>query len=491
MDKLSEIIDRFREEGVSFLENLYSFNKGNIHSDYISNSKTGLCCVKLASGRETLSLAASKVSKVIKNTDDFCQITAKQLGKGGKHGVPYIFDTMKKTKLVKVSKNITISKPKNWGKLPPSDLKSIMNLDRRSLTVCWLPEDYLDTTYVSLDEFTNETLIAGLIDYVWKNSNLVKPDSNFFYPYVIHESAAICGETITLGDILYTKQNKNLTGENLMEYCNLGNLADLPEKSEYYGIIKYETLEHPIFESEKYIPRYEQVLNDSIARAVLFHVIYAFHFLHNTLNFNHGDAKVSNIFLHKYKVETEIVWKGNLISNPFCAKLADYGKSSATFQTDKGPVRLFWEPEQTTTRLFRDSQKKIHPFVPEVRNDSYKTTDASTIVVYNRLRMMGIPYYKSYDVYMFLISFFLQPQNYYTLESYPGFRKAVWDTMWSHDPDSGIKVEKRIKKYIRTKYGTTDLLGTGILISILKNITLSCNITERLLDTLSEYKPKN
>lgn len=32
MDKLSEIIDRFREEGASFLENLYSFNKGNIHS---------------------------------------------------------------------------------------------------------------------------------------------------------------------------------------------------------------------------------------------------------------------------------------------------------------------------------------------------------------------------------------------------------------------------------------------------------------------------
>ena len=87
--------------------------------------------------------------------------------------------------------------------------------------------------------------------------------------------------------------------------------------------------------------------------------------------------------------------------------MADYGKSSATFQTDEGPVRLFWEPEQTTTKLFRDSQKKIHPFIPEIRNDTYKTTDASTIVVYNRLRMMGIPYYKSYDVYMFLISFFL------------------------------------------------------------------------------------
>lgn len=487
--QLSELIDKFVEEGKSTIEELYQFNKDNVYSEHISNIDSGLCCIKLAP-RHT----KPNINKKEKITS-FCQLTGVKLSEGGKHGVPYILEINRKNKLIKVSKNIHISKPKNWGKLPPADIKTLINLPsikKKDLSICWLPDDYIETIYISLDEFTNETLIAGIINHVWRTSKHSYLAANYFYTYVKHESAAICGDNIKLSDVTYTKQNKNISGINLMEYCNMGNLADLPDSyPEYYGKVKYETLEHPIFESKKYIPRYEQVLNDSIARAVLFHIIYTFHFLHNTLNFNHGDAKVSNIFLHKYKVETEIVWKGNLILSPFCAKLADYGKSSATFQTDQGPVRLFWEPEQTTTRLFRDSQKKIHPFVPEVRNDSYKTTDASTIVVYNRLRMMGIPYYKSYDVYMFLISFFLQPQNYYTLESYPGFRKAVWDTMWSHDPESGIKVEKRIKKYIRTKYGTTDLLGTGILISILKNITLSCNITERLLDTLSEYKPKN
>lgn len=478
--QLSEIIERFKEVGEPMIEELYSFEKNNVHSDYISNISTGLCCIKLESKKTNI---ASQ-----ENTFPLCQITGKKLGSGGKHGIPYIFDIDKKTKLVKLSKGITISKPKNWGKLPPTDLKVIMNLKSKSLNVCWLPDDYLDTIYIGLDEFTNETLIAAMIDYSWKKEKHTYFSSNFFYPYVSHESAAICGDNIIFNDIIYTKQNNNLSGENLMEYCNMGNLSDLPDKKEYYGKIKYDTLEHPIFESKKYIPKYEQVLKDNIARSVLFHVIYAFHFLHNKLNFNHGDAKISNVFLHAYKVNTEIAWGDNLIESPFCAKLADYGKSSATLKTNKDPVRLFWEPDNTVIKMFRDSQKLIHPFVPKVKDDTYETTDASTSVVYNRLRMMGVPYYKSYDVYMFLVSFFLQPQNYYILTSYSRFRKEVWDLIWMHDPESGKIVETRIKKHIRTKYGTTDLLGTGILISILRNVKLACNITEKLLDSLASYK---
>ena len=485
--QLSDLIEKFVEEGQSAIVELYQFNKDNVYSEHISNVAFGLCCIKLAP-KNTLPVKKGKKKEDITS---FCQVTGVKLSEGGKHGVPYITNFNNKDKLIKVSKDIIITKPKNWGKLPPADIKALMNLPltkRRELSICWLPDDYTETIYISLDEFTNETLIAGMIDYMWRTSKHSYLAADFFYPYVKHESAAICGDNITLGDINYTKQNKNMSGINLMEYCNMGNLADLPDSyPEYYGKIKYDDLEHPIFESKKYKPVYEQILQDNIARAILFHVIYAFHFLHTTLNFNHGDAKISNVFLQKYKGDTEIAWKENLISAPFCAKLADYGKSSATLQTDKGPVRLFWEPDSTVTTLFRDSQKKIHPFVPKVRNDTYETTDASTVVVYNRLRMMGIPYYKSYDVYMFLVSFFLQHQNYYTLISYPNFRKAVWDTMWSHHPESGILVENRIKKLIRTKYKTKELLGTGILIGVLKNTQLACNITGKLLNSLAKY----
>jgi hypothetical protein len=121
-----------------------------------------------------------------------------------------------------------------------------------------------------------------------------------------------------------------------------------------------------------------------------------------------------------------------------------------------------------------------------VEENTYRTSDASVYTVYNRLRMLGVPYYKSYDVYMFLVSFFLQPQHFYLLTSYPKIKEEIWnEAMFSHSPKSGEEVYKRIKRTIRKHYGTQKLLGTGVLIDILRNISLKCDVTTPLLDALA------
>lgn len=503
--KLSSVIADFYSQGKSFLDNLYVFTTGSIYSKYIPTqlATVGLCCLKY----KDLNLAKLNKKFSQEEKDATCSIVPTPLGSPGYHGIPYIFEVNGVTKLVKLNKNIVIFKPKDWGTLPPTDLRKIVKDDK--LIKCWLPSDYDSTIYVSVDEFTNETLIAGMIDYVWNEKTSDGRDKyhegvgrNNFWPYVRHESASICGENIFLhldkNLLPAVKTNSNLVGQNLMEFCNRGDLSkldklkDMDERMKYFGVSRFDELSHPIL--DKNIPRRELILRPTIAKQILFSVIYAFHFLHKALNFTHGDAKIANIFLHKYSSTSNVAWNVNgetkIIRMELCAKLADYGKSSATFRTEKGPVRLFWEPDSEAVKLFRYSQYKVNPFIPNVSNDSYKTGSSSVNVIYNRLRMLGLPFYKSYDVYMFLVSFFLQPWAFYMLSVYPEFKEVAWNVMWKHSPESGRIVYDRIKNKIKTKYNTSELLGTGVIISILKDISLACNITKPLLDSLALYEPK-
>ena len=505
LPKLSVLIHQLQSKGPSFMDELYLFTGSNVNSEYITTEMPNakLCCLKFA-GLDLESINKKLLEEEANADVDFiCSLKVDKLGSGGKHGTPYIFEIGRTKKLVKLSREIQISKPRNWGKLPPTDLSKLVKGGEK-IFQCWLPYNYLDTIYISLDEFTNETMIAGIINHVWKTSPHPNMSADNFVPYVVHDSAAICGENVKIANstnteiLVYVKRNEYLVGENLMEYCNLGNLDSLlttcdksgrlKDGTPIYGLTTYPRHEHPVFSHKDKKRRNEFIMLPSIARGILFSVVYAFHFLHQKVNFIHGDAKISNIFLHQYKGSTTVVWKDQVIDMPFCAKLADYGKSSATLETADGPVRLFWEPESTVTRLFRSTVTQVNPFVPKVEDNTYSTGDTTVSVVYNRLRMLGIPYYKSYDVYMFLVSFFLQPSHFYLLTTYSNFKRDIWDNaMWGHSPSSGQKVYKRIKRVIRKRYGTSELLRTGILIEILKDTSLACDVTTPLLDALASF----
>jgi len=503
LPKLSVVVHQLQGNGPSFMDELYLFTGNNVNSEYITTEMPNakLCCLKFA-GLDLETINKKLLEEASADVDSICSLEVTRLGGGGKHGIPYIFEIGGKKKLIKLSRNIQISKPRNWGKLPPTDLvKLAKGTDK--LIQCWLPYNYLDTTYISLDEFTNETMIAGIIDHVWKMGPHTIT-SDHFVPYVVHDSAAICGENVKIANstgteiLVYVKRNEYLVGQNLMEYCNLGNLDSLlatcgksgalTNGTPIYGTITYPRHYHPVFSHKDKKRKNEPIMLPNIARGILFSVVYAFHFLHQKINFIHGDAKISNIFLHQYKGSTTVVWKDQIIDMPFCAKLADYGKSSATLETADGPVRLFWEPESTAIRFFRSTTTQVNPFVPKVEDNTYNTGDTTVNVVYNRLRMLGIPYYKSYDVYMFLVSFFLQPSHFYLLTTYSNFKRDIWDNaIWGHSPSSGEKVYKRIKRIIRKKYGTSELLRTGILIEILKDTSLACDVTTPLLDALASF----
>lgn len=505
---LSEAVDEFTQVGVSFLEELYLFQSNSVYSAYIATQlpTRGLCCLKF----QHLDFKALNAKLLLKEEPavgeltQVCDVETKQLGDGGAHGIPFTFTLNGVTHLVKLSKDIKVFAPKIWGKIPPADLKRLHVANIQGLYECWLPRDYVDTTYVGMDEFTNETLIAGIIDKTWNKvtKSGISTHEYFavenFFPYVVHTSAALCGHNIrtvikgTEETRTAVKLNSTVNGLNLMEYCNKGNLVDITSHSEYCYEVKYEEEEnHPVFE-KKFTPREEKVLAPDIARGILFHVIYAFHFLHVNLHFNHGDAKIKNVFLHRYNSDTKVTWQvGGVqheIVSPVCAKLADYGKSSLTHRTKQGPIRLFWEPDSTIVQLFRDGQIKSNPFIPDVYKDTYTVNMRTDAATYVRLRMMGIPFYKSYDVYMFMVSFFLQPWAFYLLSMYSEFKKLSWDILWKHYPEGGNIVYKRIQQRIKEGYNTSKLHGTGILIKTLKGIPLACNITHDLLDGLAQFK---
>jgi len=379
-------------------------------------------------------------------------LTITPLGPSGKIGVPYIIKSSDGLDLVvKVSK---------LGKLfsdyktnPPTSLSSITNSELE-LNQCINKVPLSHIRYLASDEFTNETLIAYVLNILTFKYNLPPL-------FVKHYQGAICSNT-------------DLYGLNIMENCDLGSLDKLPNHPDF---LKYLD-EYNIVDNNLDLLAF--LVNSDTIFQILSQITCSLHMLQNYLGFISGDLKAGNVFVKSDPINTN--YMGIKLNSPFTCKIADYGKSSCMYPLHDGTYLRFYNDSSLA-----DLYLSLHPFSPNIElieNDYYYTVDYTfSAQVHTRTMHMGIPFYKSFDLYTVLVSMLTHPAFFYMFFSNTTLKQIFWDSIWYNSYESEEAIN-RIRQHV--------VKGTGRsindAISILLGLKLKCKAVNIVLGKTLTYQ---
>ena len=379
------------------------FNDASVPNAPLIPHNDHLCCI---------------LNKIANINDKCSNIDIKPLGPQGKIGVPYIITQDGIEIIVKLS---SVSNPySEYMSKPPTSLAKIKNIESCITTI-----NLNNIRYIASDEFTNETLIAYILNYVAAKKNLPPL-------FVKHYQGIVCNDK----------------GLNFMEYCNLGPLDKITIKINSLTILQIFT-----------------------------QITVALHMLHNYTVFISGDLKSGNVFLKSDAILTE--YKGIILNAPFTCKIADYGKSSCMLQR-KNNISLRFFTQSHLANLYL----KIDPFEPDIEKGKYYYIEKLlNIQLYTRIFYQGAPYYKTFDLYTVIVSTLTNKEFYYTFFADKKLTSIFWDTIWKTKEDAE---DMRYKIYQYMLEGTGHSINDAI--NMLKGIPLKCGAVKNIMDAIIKYQ---
>jgi hypothetical protein len=386
------------------------------------------------------------VNKIENTTDEQCpNVSVRPLGPKGKVGIPYIVTNGNSTTIAKLTKiDKLFSK---YHTTPPTSLSSfIKSRSDESIKQCISDIPLNNIRYIASDEFTNETLIAYVLNYlVIENARV---GNQLPILFVQHYQAGICGKNI---------------GINIMEYCDMGTLDNLPRHSKFISNVQDYMVNN---DGQQAIIS----LADSVSiQQILTQIAVGLNMLQSLVNFTSGDLKAGNIFIKSDPLDMKYL--GITLKAPFTCKIADYGKSSCMLYKPNGEtltgIRFFNESDLADVYLY------FHPFEDNIimEDGEYYYTVENTFnsQVYTRTRHMGIPFYHSFDYYTVLVSMLTNPAFYYMFFATDILRRIFWDPIWGSN--AGTKAMKRIRGYVIEGKGQS----INDAINILRGLRLKCS----------------
>lgn len=374
---------------------------------------------------------------------------------------------------------------------PPTGLRNFNASLEKSPTRCGFP-DVDGLGYLGCDEFTNEMLVAGILDdffsgdetpsYQGQTPGKKSNTSNghlsgsqngwdfhgYFKPYLRYHGSTICQDNIPP-----TYSGASPVGAHLMEWGDYGSLLDFVDNPD---TADYRQLEKVVDSKGK--SSLVEIINPEFLYIIIKQVIATLHLLQATFAFNHGDLRANNILVSSDSARG--YHAGVDISGPFSCKISDYGKVSLTIPTEIGPTRIY------NRSWFADRYLYMMPFKPQINiqrsGDSSREEpffiiqDLLNVQLYSRIRHMGLPFYLSFDTYTFLMSLLSIPQYYYSFFSTPELVKKVWDPLWFGDDGRHIQDKLRLA----VEKGRSDLP----ILDLLRGLRLRCDATQRLVMSL-------
>ena len=365
-----------------------------------------------------------------------CQLTSdktrlKPLGPSGKIGIPYLLTIDKDEDMIEeyILKRSHINFDINLRESPPTTL-SILTKYQDLLASCHMDsiENLENLDYLGLDEFTNEVMIAYILDYLLSQIELPT--------YLRHDLGFTCGSY----------------GYNLMEYADMGTL-DRVDDDNKWGMY--------------YV---DGIVDSEIIWLIIQQLVITLHYLESTVDYIHGDGKSANIFISSEPCF--IKYYNIIVDSPITCKIGDYGKSSLTFNN----IRIY------NHNRGADAYLRLDPFVPRIElttPPSYMITRSTSIQLYTRLRHMGVPYYRGYDIYAFIVSMLLHPMIFGGFFR-DGRMRGLWEVMWFEED-----TEMMYQRILRAK--SVETHSFGVIYKMLKNVRLKCPITSILLDYIDSY----
>lgn len=333
---------------------------------------------------------------------------------------------------------------------PPTSIKAIQQMSRREELFSCLYPNLTNLNLIGSDGFTNEYLIGYLLRTLYDQQKQVGLDGIARF-----QASTIC----------HKQKDINL-GSILTEYADFGNINDFVK-------LPFITLPTDYTDATGKIIKIRSVL-PSVVIEILKQIAINLDFLHQTVQFNHGDLKTANILISSKTSKGN--YRGLLWDSGFTVKIADFSRSSLTITINNKPIRLF------NHNLSANAYLTVVPFKPILGNffnEPYYILDTTlNAAALALIRHMGVPFYFSFDTYTVLVSLLLIPEIFYPIMSTDSLRKSLWENLWF--PDEISEAWKRLYSAMSSRKPNS----YDTIIDIIKGLKLKCRANEILFGVL-------
>ena len=271
----------------------------------------------------------------------------------------------------------------------------------------------LPNIYIGTDEFTNNTIIGYMLYMLWDRVKLPKMS-------IKPLGSALCSDT---GLNLYSPYN-NLLSDMAPGY-----------RDKYLEILPCHV--------------------DNILRQITASLSY----LQSNYGFVHGNLTLNNVIAVTESTKTR--YEGLEIHGDFRCVLKGFKHSSINMYRSDSVLRFFNESELANLYL------KLNSFTDDSVDGVYKLKGVDSHIQ-NRVRHMGIPFYKSYDFYIFIVSMMLHKDYKEVLNR--DFQWLYSELLWDKNEIEELKF--RLEKYRKP-------------LDVLKGLTLYDDVIEIVFMWLS------
>jgi serine/threonine protein kinase len=320
----------------------------------------------------------------------------------------------------------------------------------------------IDYNYMGLDDFANGLINSKNVRHALDNVGMKDILSNDIMMY------SLCNRYSLL----------------VSSYANRGDLRSFA--------INPEVDEIEIFTTKK--SGRTEVTNGikyDIIRDIIGEVCITLSTLQEEIQLVHGDLKVQNIFLHKRDIPITVSRRDLTIKSQYEVRIADFGNASSTLPG--GKVRIFNENRSTraipsalglTDYKLKGDEKQSsfiiklgEPTTDSANNIWWKLGMRFNTVVSLITSHSGMPYYKSYDFYVFMVSLMCVPQYYNTIIGTNLY--GIWASMWM---DS--ERDKVTSDCMKMHKSTPSL---DKIVSLLRKYNMSCQAVDTVMKLLTTH----
>src|SRR3990167_1711603 len=389
-----------------------------------------------------------------------------ELSVQGKKGRPYLIEIDGKKKVIKA-----IPSRSRWSKYRNSDVFNLKDLrtslrqhaggDGSAQQCIGLVE--FEYQYIGMDDFANEAVVGSIVKKTFEGSTMPKLFNDIEY-------TSICGNY----------------GILLMDYADLSDLCNFSKNAS-------STLAVVAGPNRMILPK--------VTATIIKQVAASLDFLQDKIQFIHSDLKVQNILVSSesargtYKVL-------DISSSGFSVRIADFGNASATMKSlnSNRPKDIRFFNEIRATRYLPGGTANYKLKVEDKQNciqielgqgkaggnlgqckNSYwwKLPSNFGVKVSLITAHSGMPFYRSYDYYIFMITLMMCPPFYHSIMSDARLKGRVWDSLWLGDELT--KVTNEVKKYHR------DDPSLGRALKVLTKFHIRCDALPYSMELLKNY----
>ena len=223
---------------------------------------------------------------------------------------------------------------------------------------------------------------------------------------------------------------------------------------------------------------------------VIKQVVSTIDFLQKKIEFIHSELLSNNVLISSNNVKAK--YGPVKLDGKYLAKIADYSHASSSLELDGSEDKVRFFNEYRVTRFLPITPSfDLNPKKEQVCQVNIGSGSLCKDVLWWELpstfglktslitQHSGMPFYRSYDFYTFMVSLMLCPKFYYMIMSSDNadLYAAIWLPLWKHSELD------RVNKLVEKNKG--EKISLSLVLDIMAGLSLRCDAIEVVLDNLT------